>query len=245
MIYAVLCIVIIYSSLLMLKINKTMRAINATAQSSKPFNRDIKGSSLHILVMGDSSMYSAGVTNPVNTVGGLLAAEYPNASIETTAVIGAKVKDLPIQLNKAQHSKYNLIVVGIGGNDIVKFSRYSEVTELLSAFLKQTSQIADQVILCHSVNIGNIGFFVFPLNYLYSHRSLRMSRLYTSIASKYPKVSEAIFYRPLNNDHYNKKTRHKFVAADGFHGTDYANQYFFKLVLEAIQKGSYPNNKLI
>lgn len=227
-----------YVGFMVVRIIRSLQAIKAAAIIMPPYSRAIKDATHHILILGDSSMYGVGATKPRYTLGGLLAAKYPKASIETIAFNGAKVKDLEAQFAQVSHKEYDLVVVGVGGNDIVQFTSYFKVRRELTTFLGRVSKVADQTVLCHSVNVGNIGFFLFPMNHIYSYRSRRFSQLYSAISSKFPKVINVIFYRPLHKDHYNKATRKEFISDDGFHASDYANQYFFKLVWKAIQKSN-------
>lgn len=225
-----------YFIFMLTRILRSILAMRSATNNRSPYSRLLSGTDKHVLVMGDSSMYGAGVANPKHTVGGLLAAKYPRASIETVASNGVKVRDLKQQFKQAQHPNYDLVIIGVGGNDIVQFSSFSKLRQELIAFLEQASKVSDQIILCHSGNIGNIGFFLFPLNYLFSYRSGKLSTLYSEVSSQFSNVTDVIFYRPLNKDHYTKHTRKQFIAPDGYHATDYANQYFFKLVWDGIDK---------
>jgi lysophospholipase L1-like esterase len=213
-------------------------AAHIAAKVTKPYMRIREHAPQHMLILGDSTMYGAGVEDPERTVGGLLAAKYPRASIETLAINGAKAKNLHKQMDKAQYQQYDLILIGIGGNDIVQMSAYSAVRRELIVALREASKISKQIILCHSVNIGGIGFFLFPLNHFYDHRSRKLSKLYEDIAALFPNVTYLNFYRPLNNDHYDKTTRKKFIAADAFHPNEYANRYFFDLILQGIESSN-------
>ncbi len=211
-------------------------AARAAAKITKPYTRIPKDASQHVLVLGDSTMYGAGTKNPDLTVSGLLADKYPKASVETLAKNGAKVKGLHEQLSKVRYQQYDLILIGIGGNDIVQLSTYSSVRRELVAFLTRISKISPQIILCHSANIGNIGFFPFPLNYFYDYRSRQLSKQYKDVAVQFPNITYVNFYRPLHNDHYDKTTRKKFIADDAFHPNEYANKYFFDLIWLEVEK---------
>lgn len=243
MLFIICLVVVCYVGFILIRIKRVFSAIKAKTAKTKPYFHLVQGTNHHILILGDSSMYSVGVQNPENTVGGLLSAKYPDSSIETVAVNGAKVKDLSKQLEQASYKRYDLIVVGIGSNDIVQFSGYSKLQRELAAFLKNGSKISDQLVLCHGVNVGNIGVFPFPFNYLFDYRSRLLSNLFSKISLKFPKVINVIFYRPLGDDHYDKHSRKKFVAGDGYHATDYANKYFFKLIWKELQKSSEKTNK--
>lgn len=232
--------IFVYVTFILMRILRSVLIMKAAISNRRPYNRPKEHAIQHILVMGDSSMYGAGVTDPKHTVGGLLGVKYPQASIETIALNGARVRNLKHQFKQAAHRHYNLIVIGVGGNDIVRFSNYLKLQRELTTFLKQVSQISDQIILCHSGNIGNIGFFLFPFNYLFSYRSGKFSQLFSEISAQFSNVTDVIFYRPLHKDHYNKYTRKQFIARDGYHATDYANQYFFKLIWEGIQQSKKP-----
>ena len=231
MIFSVIALFIFcYVAVMALRIVRYVVAARAARQVTRPYNRLLGSDSQHMLILGDSTMYGAGTKHPEHTFGGLLASKYPGASIETLAENGAKVKDLHGQLARAQYTEYDLIVVGVGGNDIVKLTQFSAIDHELIAFLDDVTKIAPRIILCHCVNVGNIGFFLFPLNYFYDYRTRRLSQLYARISSKFPGVSYVNFYRPIGDDHYDRTTRKKFIAGDAFHPNDHANQYFFDII---------------
>lgn len=235
MFYLFLGLILISLSIVLWRITRTSRAMRLK-EKLPAYTRMPKGARQHILILGDSTMYSAGATDPAFTIGGLLANKYPDATIETLAVNGAKIHDLVQQMPRAQFTQYDLIIVGIGGNDIVQLSNYKSATQELQRFLVEISKHAHKIVLCHSVNIGNIGFFPFPLNYLFDYRSRKFSQQFSAISRNMPKVISVDFYRPMHHDHYTRTTRKQFLAADNFHASDYANQYFFDLIWKEIKK---------
>lgn len=236
LVIVVTLIILAYIAVMVVRLLRYNIALRVAAKMTKPYIRVLEDASSHILVLGDSTMYGAGTKDPERTVGGLLAAKYPKASIETLAVNGARVKDLHAQLGGKLYQQYDLILIGIGGNDIVRMSRYSALQRELVGILNETNTISSRVVLCHCVNIGNIGFFLFPLNHLYDYRTRRLSELYKQIVAKLQNVTYVNFYRPLHDDHYDKTTRKHFLADDGFHSNDYANEYFFDLIWQDVKK---------
>jgi hypothetical protein len=223
-------IILLYAAFMAHRLARQIVTARTHNAQSKPFNRLISGATKRILVVGDSTMYGAGITDPNNTIGGLFAKRFPEASVETIAVNGAKVRDLKVQLTKAQFEHYDIIMIGIGGNDIVRFSSYIRLGHQLREILVQASGLSNRVILCHCVNVGNIGFFIWPLNYLYDHRSRRLHELYDEVIVGLSQVIYVNFYRPMKSDHYTRATRSEFIAQDAFHPSDHANQYFFRLI---------------
>lgn len=184
-----------------------------------------------ILIVGDSTMYSAGVKDPAYTIAALFGAHYPGASVETKAANGARCRDVTRQLAAGAAEHYDIIMIGIGGNDVVRLTGSAALRRQLRALLAAASAKAERVVICSSVNVGNVGFFPFPLTYLYDYRSRLFGQLCQQAADQWDNVQFVNFYRPLNDDHYGRRSRAKFVAADGFHASEYANEYFFKLIV--------------
>lgn len=223
-------LLISYAAVMGSRARRLGRLMRAVRRDTAAYTRPVKGARQHILVLGDSTMYGAGVKDRQHTISGLLAQKYPAASIETLAAIDARVADLPAQLAQAGHRHYRLIMVGIGGNDVIKFSDFSRLRHQLETFFDAASRRSDRVIICNSVNLGNIGFFLFPFNRLFDARSRRYGQLCEQVAATFPKVRFVNLYRPIGDDHYDQTTRHRFIADDDFHANDYANRYFFDLI---------------
>lgn len=219
-----------YAAVLAPRIVTFVRIAREVRRTTKPFISLSKNPRKRIAILGDSSMYSAGATAAHLTIGGLMADKFPRAVVETLAVNGAQTKDLMDQLERKQFGHYDIMLIGIGGNDVVRFEKFSNIERQLSEALKTASKHADQIVLCHSVNVGNIGFFPFPINLIFDRRTRKLSELYDKLAKQYPKVTYVNFYRPIRDDYYTKHTRAQFLAADGFHASDYANKYFFDLI---------------
>ncbi len=211
-----------------------VRAGRKANKVTRPYSRSLQGATSHIAVLGDSMMYGAGVKDPIHTMGGLLAEKFPNASIETVAFNGAKVKDLSAQIKSTTENHYRVMMIGIGGNDIVGLSNFGELEKNLCTFFNEAQNLADILILFHCVNLGNIGFFPFPLNYLYDYRTRKISGIFKKITKNYTNVQYVNFYRSPRDDFYTSKTRKEFIADDSFHPSDYANQFFFNLIWKAV-----------
>lgn len=231
MIWLLLIIIIVgtllaYVLSLVIKFRRFVAANKQAAKITRPYFKHSKTAKQHLLVLGDSTMYGAGIKDQTNTMGG----KYPDASVETLAANGARVMDILYQAQSAQYGHYDVVLVGVGGNDVVRFSSYKQLKDDLKQTLDVLSQKANKVILFHSVNVGNIGFFTFPLNHLFDYRSRQLSKAYSSVSADYKNVTYLNFYRPIKDDYYNKNSRPQFLADDGFHPSDYANQYFFKII---------------
>ncbi len=229
-------IILVYFSIMIFRIIRFILYSQKTFSNTKAFSREIKNTRQHILILGDSSMYGAGIKMSENTIGGLFAKKYPIATIETLAVNGAKVRDLEKQLKNKKYKFYDIILIGIGANDIIQFSNFNSLRTDLITIIKKVHKIGNKIILCHSVNIGNLGFYIFPFDYVFDNRTRKLSRIYAELETKFSNLIYVNFYRKRGNDYYDKITRKKFIAGDGVHPNDYANKYFFDIILNELQK---------
>lgn len=201
---------------------------NRSARASlTPFNRIPKTAVHHVLVLGDSTMFGSGAKNRAYTMGGQLGSLFPKASIETLAVSGTRVAGVAQQFEAAKYPHYELVVVGVGGNDAVFLSNYRTLEQDLRKFLSELQPRANTIILMHCVNLGDTGFFLWPLSWFFDYRTRKLSQLYTKIARDFQRVQYVNFYRPRRHDYYTNATRARFIADDKFHPSDYANRYFF------------------
>jgi lysophospholipase L1-like esterase len=236
MVWSLVVLVVAYLAVMAYRLLRFVRANRVAAALTTAYFRDGDAAGRHLLVLGDSTMYGAGIKDRQQTIGGLLAAKYPGASLETYAANGARIRDVAAQLAQARHRHYDMVLLGVGGNDIVKFSSYRHAQADLKDALSKLSMLSDRVVLCHSVNVGNIGFFLPPFNYLYDYRSRRLSQMYIVTVSAFPKVKYVNFYRRLGQDHYDRQSRQRFLADDSFHPNEYANKYFFNIIWRQIEK---------
>ncbi len=187
-----------------------------------------------ILCLGDSTMVAVGVKNMHNSLPALFSKEFPDASVENNAEVGAGVKDLIVQLHKAKESHYNLILIATGANDIIQLTNSTDIKNNLISFLKVASNKADKIILTHCPNVGNMRMFIFPLNFVYSWVSKKLSKTFLSAASQFLNVFYVNFYRPLNNDFVGSNYR-DYYAPDLLHPNDKFHTFFFNYVKQKLK----------
>jgi lysophospholipase L1-like esterase len=227
---AVAGLIVIYATVMALRLWLAVRIIRRVAAVTQPYNRALADAPQHVLVLGDSTMFGSGVKERINTMGGRLGRKFPQASVETLAVDGARVRDLAGQLERAKYSRYDLIMVGVGGNDVVRLTDLDNLARDLAAFLERARRRSGKIIVVHCVNLGNIGFFWPPLSWLFDYRTRWLSETYAQVTRGMAGVHYVNFYRPRGADHYTAGTRARFITEDGFHPSDYANGYFFELI---------------
>lgn len=199
----------------------------AIIRSTTPFER--QGSDKQkILVLGDSLAYGTGTSKPEHSVAGLIAARYPNASVENHSQNGKRTNELANEV-KTVSGHYDLILIIIGGNDVMRpWIDLNESGKNLDAIYAAASRHADKVVAFSTGNMSTTTFFPWPLNHFIGQRSLILRDHAQQIAHQHPNV----FYVDVAS--YNKKVpfTHQYEAADHLHLNDAGAQYWLDALLE-------------
>lgn len=188
--------------------NKTL-AVTSDPYSSK------KESSEKILILGDSTAVGTGASKPEDTIGGMLARDFPNAQIVNVGVNGSTVSDLPRQIARVADQKFNLIVISSGGNDTWKFSRMETIRNHLYQVLMKAISLSDHQVV-FLVN-NNVGFGPFPkfISAILTRRARKITEIIESvaIAQRIPVID--LFSSDRDNPFLKNPTG--LLASDGIH----------------------------
>lgn len=203
----------------------------ALAEKAIPYEQDPPQSKYHILVIGDSSGVGTGASDPSFSTAGLLGSRYPNAKITNLSVNGRKTAELITPLQSLQGNRYDLILIQIGGNDIVRFTNKKQHKKDLQMVLSAAVSLSDQVILLHSGNVGTAQFFPWGSRFLWTRRTLQVRSMYMEVASEYENVVYVDLFQKKADDPFAKENE-KFYASDFFHPSDEG----YRLWYEALQK---------
>jgi lysophospholipase L1-like esterase len=106
-----------------------------------------------IQFLGDSTGYGTGASQGKYSIAGRVGADYPAYTIKNHSVNGRTIKGL---LTETQNfsGQYDLIVLQIGGNDILQKRDTSTVLSELATLLKRLAPHTKEIIMLTSGNIG-------------------------------------------------------------------------------------------
>lgn len=174
-----------------------------------------------VLVAGDSTAVGVGAANPELSIAGRLQEIYPDVSIDVVGKSGYKAAQLLAELEKID-SSYDLILLQIGGNDIIRFTNLSQLERTIEQLFTQAKRLSDTQILMTSGNVGLAPFFPFPLTSLYTYRTLQVRELFASTAKEYGIVYVDLFEK--RKDDPFARDPEKYYATDMLHpsGEGYA-----------------------
>jgi lysophospholipase L1-like esterase len=193
------------------------------------FNRAEGGMS--VLVFGDSTAVGQGVSDPVFSVAGRVSA-WLNASVENYAKSGAVTHDVLDQIAKAQKDRYDLVLIQIGANDVIRFRSLSDAQADLKRILQEATRLSDRVVLLTAGKIGTAPFFPIITGPLLTHRAAQLRDRFKPTVEGFGAVYVDLFTAadPFASD------PKRYYSPDGLHLSDDGYGFWFDQVQQAVIK---------
>ncbi len=178
-----------------------------------------------ILVVGDSTAVGIGASDPRNTVAGRLSA-YLDASVENYAVSGAITSDLAGQIAQAKKSRYDLVLVQIGANDVIKLRSLKVAGESLDAALQTLEGKSDRIVLLTAGKIGKAPLFPWFIGPVFTYRSALLRERFMAITA-----AHGVTYIDLYSmkDPFNTDPK-RYYGPDGLHLADDGYAFWYEAV---------------
>jgi lysophospholipase L1-like esterase len=183
-----------------------------------------------ILVTGDSTAVGTGAKDNKNSTGGRLGAVYPNAELTNVSENGLKLYGLVSKLNALPtNSHYDLVLIQIGANDVVRFTPLTQVQSELDTVLNWASIHSTHTIVLTAGDIGLSPVFKFPLNIFVEQRTLKVRKIYMQEIAKYPSISYVDLFKYRQDEPFNTNVP-LYYAPDHFHPSDAGYGLWFQSV---------------
>ena len=182
--------------------------------SAVPYTQEGDGS--RVLFAGESTGVGTGARDPQDSVAGRFGADAPDATIENISKNGARMSDLLSALQALpQGKKFDIIVLQIGGNDILNFTSVSVVQENLKKVLAEAKLRGNRVYLMTTGDVGNAPAFGPVLSHLYSVRTKELTPLFVE-ETTYAGVGYVDLFEAKETDPFALEPL-KYHAGDGVH----------------------------
>jgi lysophospholipase L1-like esterase len=186
---------------------------------------------LSLLVLGDSSAVGVGAAHPDESVAGRLATAL-DASVENYAVSGAFTADLAAQFRRAERERYDLILIQIGVNDVIRFRSVGQAGQQLEVVLKEASKKSDRIVVLTAGKIGHAPFFPRLFGFIFTLRARALRARFMKTARAHGAIYVDL-YRV--HDIFRSEPR-RYYAPDGLHLTGEGYGCWFDKVKQAIEK---------
>jgi lysophospholipase L1-like esterase len=197
-------------------------------EQTPPYERRLENSDLKLLIVGDSSAVGVGAVPPEGSIAGRLAADFPTADVRNIAISGHKVADAIKELEKlSADERFDLIVIQIGGNDIVRRSSYVGLERDFPKLLKLAKEHSGNVVQLTSGNVGTSKLLPFGTRWYFTMRTKKVREIFMRINNQ-ENTHYVDLYRTKANDPY-AQDPDKYYSPDYFHPSadGYSDWYSF------------------
>lgn len=203
----------------------TVQVSKRIIENTVPYERMAENPSRTMLVLGDSTAVGIGADTPEESVAGRVAGEASLEAVENYAVSGAVVHDLTTQAAKASREHYDLILIQIGGNDIIRFTSADTAAQSLREALRSLPS-ADTVLLISAGDVGGATLFPWPIRPFHSKLNRAYHDTFARVAEE-----EGITYVNFKDAASTKEIRDNpdiYLAADGLHPSSEGYRLWFE-----------------
>ncbi len=206
----------------------TVQVSKKLIEATVPYEKKSTDASMAMLVLGDSTAVGIGADTPEESVAGRMAGYLDASRVENRAKSGAVTADLRDQISQAELARYRLILIQVGGNDIIRFRSAEEAAGELREAIALLPE-ADRVILISAGDVGGatlFPFFVRPFH----------TKLNGEYHDEFAKVGEetGITYVNFGIAPATKTISEKpeiYLAKDGLHPSSEGYRLWFETIL--------------
>jgi lysophospholipase L1-like esterase len=183
-----------------------------------------------LLILGDSTGVGSGAARPEESIAGRLAPLIGATYIENQAKNGAAVEDLSTQIQHLRLSRYDFILIQIGGNDILAFHNPKKMAYMLDKILN-TLPDAGKIVLTSAGNVGGATLIPLVARPLYTFMTLRMHKEFGKLAKKRGITYVNLFIPPSKDPFVKNPDLH--LSPDGLHPSSEGYGVWFEQIKKA------------
>jgi lysophospholipase L1-like esterase len=222
--YIILTIILITISFSCIRVYLLIQKTKVLIAKTTAFQKPNPNASIHILMLGDSTMFGTGAKDNKNSTAGRMSSLYPDASLENISENGLKLHGLNEKI-KNINNHYDLIVIQIGANDIIRFTPNKTIDTELDILLTKVKTLSDKVIILHSGDVGESKLFPLLLRPFLTIKSKAVRDIYLQETKKFN-----VSYVDLLDTHLSDS----LYADDKLHLNDEGYGVWFNKIKEAI-----------
>ena len=152
------------------------------ADNSSVYEKNDQQARKRILIIGDSTGVGTGADDPADSIAGRIAREFPFVAIVNKSADGARAKDVLEQLNTLEENGFDMVLVQVGGNDILRFTELNTLKNAIAEILHAAYQTAPDVIFMSTGNVGSSPAFFAPVNWIYTDRTRKVRSIFQLIS---------------------------------------------------------------
>lgn len=206
--------VVLYAGYAAVRFGGKYQASKKLVREAQGFEREGGAPGPSLLVLGDSTAVGVGAASPKESVAGRLAEALDAGYVENRARSGALVADLASQIEKASRAEYDVVLIQIGGNNIIRFHSPKAQAKLLEDALLKLPP-AKRIYLMSAGNVGAATLFPRALRSLYTPLTRSYHRAFGEVAARRRATYVDLYEAPQLDPFIREPGR--YLAADGLH----------------------------
>lgn len=208
-------------------------------RSSAPFCRAISEPIATVMFIGDSTAVGTGAQHPSRSIASQLAQDFPDITIMNHGINGASSKDLIVLLSQHPEWRADLLIIHIGGIDIMGLRSIRSLRSNTVSILRLAKRIAPRIVLVTPPDLGSIPYFRFPLSLLFSLRS-RQARDFVLHRAKKGDFVHVDLYTDAPDDPF-RTDRSRYFATDHIHPSDDGYALWYEAIKQALTDRGWIN----
>ncbi|MBI2984164.1 MAG: GDSL family lipase [Candidatus Kerfeldbacteria bacterium] len=201
------------------------------------FQRPVSPGRPRLLFVGDSTVVGTGADRPDQTVVGYFGQAYPDARIVNGGQNGTRTATVVKQLRRVTDQHFDVIIILVGGNDVVQFTSDQELPAAIDSVLTLARRIGTHVLLMSQGNIGNAPLFPPFFSRLFTRRSRRLREIFRAATDRHGVMYIDPFVE-RGEDRWLKNPAH-YYSADRFHPNGIGYREWFGLQRETMIKAGW------
>lgn len=179
----------------------------------------------NILIVGDSTGYGTGVTNPKDSIAGRIGADFPHYRIDNQSHNGDTIAAAEARLGDITQT-YDLILLQLGANDIIQKHTMTDIMSDVEALYEKLADHSDHIVMMSLGNIGAVPAFTGNTATAYTQQSVAYHTELEQFAKTRADFTYINLYEEPATDPFVQEPS-IYIAADDVHPTaaGYAKWY--------------------
>lgn len=230
-------ILVLAVGILLIVGNQALRIAAASGKlpySIKPFQINNPSAKFRMLFLGDSTAVGTGASLNTESTAGWFGKDYPQAHIRNFSRNGLRIAGLLKKFNPPAKQFYSVVIIQIGGNDIMRFTPLGSIKRDLSVLIDRAKTVGRHVVILHSGNVGAAPIFVWPFDRILTERTRAVRALYVQLAQE-KGVLYVDLFQEKENDPFLRDIG-KFYAKDLLHPSGKGYRFWYGKIREALLK---------
>lgn len=204
------------------------------ANETIPYSQSPESVTSKILIIGDSTAFGTGALDNKESIAGRVGSYYPNSEIVNLGRNGMRADELVQELDQLKDQSFDLVMLHIGGNDIVRFTNLEKLEQSIDQIFSMASSMTSNITITVTGNMGTATLFPYGTGWILEKRTRQVHALFKQAASTYNAQYVNLFLE-REEDPFAKDPKF-YYARDIFHPSGNGYGLWFESISKALDK---------